>query len=106
MRSWGRPYGSAGERCMAVSVAVTVGDDTADDLIGRLKPRVESLKIGAYDADGVEMGPLVTREHRDKVRGYVDTGVEEGATLVVDGRDAPWRVTRRVSSSAAASSMT
>ncbi|MCY4470061.1 MAG: CoA-acylating methylmalonate-semialdehyde dehydrogenase [Thiotrichales bacterium] len=83
----GSAYGSAGERCMAVSVAVTVGEETADDLIGRLKPRVESLKIGAYDAEGVEMGPLVTREHRDKVRGYVDTGVEEGATLVVDGRD-------------------
>ena len=83
----GSAYGSAGERCMAVSVAVTVGDDTADDLIERLTPRVESLKIGAFDAEGVEMGPLVTREHRDKVRGYVDTGVEEGATLVVDGRD-------------------
>ena len=84
----GSAYGSAGERCMAVSVAVAVGDEVADDLIARLKPRVESLKIGPYDASGVEMGPLVTREHRDKVRGYVDTGVEEGATLVVDGRDA------------------
>ena len=82
----GSAYGSAGERCMAVSVAVAVGDEVADDLIARLKPRVESLKIGPYDASGVEMGPLVTREHRDKVRGYVDTGVEEGATLVVDGR--------------------
>ena len=84
----GSAYGSAGERCMAVSVAVTVGDETADELIERLKPRVESLKIGAWDTSGVEMGPLVTREHRDKVKGYVDTGVEEGATLVVDGRDA------------------
>ena len=84
----GSAYGSAGERCMAVSVAVAVGDDTADDLIERLKPRVESLKIGACDTGGVEMGPLVTREHRDKVRGYVDTGVGEGATLVVDGRGA------------------
>ena len=83
----GAAYGSAGERCMAVAVAVAVGDEVADDLIERLAPRVESLKIGAYDADGVEMGPLVTREHRDKVKGYVDTGVEEGATLVVDGRD-------------------
>ena len=82
----GSAYGSAGERCMAVSVAVAVGDGTADDLIGRLKPRVESLKIGAFDTGGVEMGPLVTREHRDKVRSYVDTGVEEGAALVVDGR--------------------
>ena len=81
-------YGSAGERCMAVAVAVAVGDEVADDLIERLAPRVESLKIGAFDAEGVEMGPLVTREHRDKVASYVDTGVEEGATLVVDGRQA------------------
>ena len=84
----GSAYGSAGERCMAISVAVAVGDEVADDLVARLKPRVESLKIGPWDASGVEMGPLVTREHREKVRGYVDTGVEEGATLVVDGRDA------------------
>ena len=83
----GAAYGSAGERCMAVAVAVAVGDEVADDLIERLAPRVESLKIGAYDGDGVEMGPLVTREHRDKVKAYVDAGVEEGATLVVDGRD-------------------
>ena len=82
----GSAYGSAGERCMAVAVAVAVGDEVADDLIERLAPRVESLKIGAFDAEGVEMGPLVTREHRDKVRGYVDAGVAEGATLVVDGR--------------------
>ena len=84
----GSAYGSAGERCMAVAVAVAVGDEVADDLIARLAPRVESLKIGAFDAEGVEMGPLVTREHRDKVAGYVDTGVDEGATLVVDGRQA------------------
>ena len=94
----GSAYGSAGERCMAVSVAVTVGDETADDLIGRLAPRVESLKIGAWDADGVEMGPLVTREHRDKVRGYVDTGGGGGArpsssTAVTP----PWRATRTAS---------
>ena len=82
----GSAYGSAGERCMAVAVAVAVGDEVADDLIERLAPRVESLKIGAFDAEGIEMGPLVTREQRDKVRGYVDAGVAEGATLVVDGR--------------------
>jgi malonate-semialdehyde dehydrogenase (acetylating)/methylmalonate-semialdehyde dehydrogenase len=82
----GSAYGSAGERCMAISVAVTVGDETADDLVSRLKPRVESLKVGAYDQEGVEMGPLVTGIHRDKVKGYVDIGVDEGAKLVVDGR--------------------
>ncbi|WP_025769971.1 CoA-acylating methylmalonate-semialdehyde dehydrogenase [Thioalkalivibrio sp. HK1] len=82
----GAAYGSAGERCMAVSVAVAVGEDTADALIDRLKPRVESLKIGPFDGEGVEMGPLVTKEHRDKVKGYVDSGVAEGADLVVDGR--------------------
>lgn len=82
----GSAYGSAGERCMAISVAVAVGDETADDLVARLKPRVASLKVGAYDQEGVEMGPLVTGAHRDKVKGYVDLGVEEGAALVVDGR--------------------
>jgi malonate-semialdehyde dehydrogenase (acetylating)/methylmalonate-semialdehyde dehydrogenase len=82
----GSAYGSAGERCMAISVAVAVGDETADELVGRLKPRVESLKVGAYHQEGVEMGPLVTGTHRDKVKGYVDLGVEEGANLVVDGR--------------------
>ncbi len=84
----GSAYGSAGERCMAISVAVAVGDDTADTLIEKLSPRVRDLKVGPGDGDGVEMGPLVTRAHLDKVRGYVDTGVEEGADLVVDGRDA------------------
>ena len=83
----GSAYGSAGERCMAISVAVAVGEGTADTLIDRLAPRVRGLRMGAYDQDGVEMGPLVTAEHRDKVKGYVDTGVDEGATLVVDGRE-------------------
>ena len=82
----GAAYGSAGERCMAISVAVAVGDDTADTLIERMAPRVRSLKVGASTAPDSEMGPLVTGEHRDKVRAYVDLGVEEGADLVVDGR--------------------
>ena len=82
----GAGYGSAGERCMAVSVAVAVGKATADDLIERLAPRVRQLKIGPGTDPEVEMGPLVTREHLGKVRGYVDLGVEEGAKLVVDGR--------------------
>ncbi|BCX16346.1 MAG: methylmalonate-semialdehyde dehydrogenase (acylating) [Geminicoccaceae bacterium] len=83
----GAAYGSAGERCMAVSVAVPVGDKVADALIERLAPRVRQLKIGPGTEPGVEMGPLVTREHLEKVRSYVDLGVMEGAELVVDGRD-------------------
>ncbi|MEK0085292.1 CoA-acylating methylmalonate-semialdehyde dehydrogenase [Benzoatithermus flavus] len=83
----GAGYGSAGERCMAVSVAVPVGDKVADALIERLAPRVRQLRIGPGTEPGVEMGPLVTREHFEKVKGYVDLGVREGARLVVDGRD-------------------
>jgi len=82
----GSGYGSAGERCMAVSVAVAVGDQVGDALIERLAPKVRQLKIGPGTDPEVEMGPLVTAEHRDKVRGYVDQGVAEGAKLVVDGR--------------------
>jgi malonate-semialdehyde dehydrogenase (acetylating) / methylmalonate-semialdehyde dehydrogenase len=81
----GSAYGSAGERCMAISVAVAVGK-AGDKLIENLEPRVRALKIGPSHED-VEMGPLVTAEHLEKVRGYVDLGVEEGADLVVDGRD-------------------
>jgi malonate-semialdehyde dehydrogenase (acetylating)/methylmalonate-semialdehyde dehydrogenase len=82
----GAAFGSAGERCMAISVAVTVGDEVADALIGQLRPRVESLRIGPYNDPDADMGPLVTRQHYEKVRGYIDLGVEEGADLVVDGR--------------------
>ena len=82
----GAGYGSAGERCMAISVAVCVGDATADALIGKLKPMVEAMRIGPGCQGDPDMGPLVTGAHRDKVRGYVDAGVEEGAKLVVDGR--------------------
>jgi len=82
----GAGYGSAGERCMAISVAVCVGDATADALIAKLKPMVEGLRIGPGHEGNPDMGPLVTGEHRDKVRGYVDLGVAEGAQLVVDGR--------------------
>ncbi|GAB5389025.1 MAG: CoA-acylating methylmalonate-semialdehyde dehydrogenase [Alphaproteobacteria bacterium] len=83
----GAGYGSAGERCMAISVAVAVGDAAADDLIKRLTPRVQSLKVGPGMDRESEMGPLVTKEHLEKVKGYVDAGVAEGAKLVVDGRD-------------------
>ena len=81
----GAGYGSAGERCMAISVAVCVGDATADALVATLAPKVAALKIGPGCLDP-EMGPLVTGAHRDKVRGYVDAGVAEGAALAVDGR--------------------
>jgi malonate-semialdehyde dehydrogenase (acetylating)/methylmalonate-semialdehyde dehydrogenase len=83
----GAGYGSAGERCMAISVAVPVGAETAERLVERLAPRVRALRIGAGSDDTNDMGPLVTGAHRDKVRGYVDLGIEEGAALVVDGRD-------------------
>ena len=82
----GAGYGSAGERCMAISVAVCVGERTADALVAKLKPMVEGLRIGPGCQGDPDMGPLVTGAHRDKVRGYVDAGVAEGATLVVDGR--------------------
>jgi malonate-semialdehyde dehydrogenase (acetylating)/methylmalonate-semialdehyde dehydrogenase len=82
----GAGYGSAGERCMAVSVAVPVGDKTADALVEKLAPRVRALKVGPSTAKDSEMGPLVTKQHFDKVRGYIDHGVKEGAKLVVDGR--------------------
>jgi malonate-semialdehyde dehydrogenase (acetylating)/methylmalonate-semialdehyde dehydrogenase len=83
----GAGYGSAGERCMAVSVAVPVGKQTADRLVEALIPRVESLKVGPSTDPSADFGPLVTKQALDRVKGYVDLGVEEGASLVVDGRD-------------------
>ncbi len=82
----GAAYGSAGERCMAVSVAVAVGG-TAEPLIERLKPRIESLKIGPYTDADADMGPIVSAAALSKIKGLVDSGVEQGADLVVDGRD-------------------
>ncbi|MGV7030901.1 CoA-acylating methylmalonate-semialdehyde dehydrogenase [Methylobacterium symbioticum] len=83
----GAAYGSAGERCMAVSVAVPVGERTADALIERLIPKIRALKVGPGTDPDSEMGPLVTKQHYEKVRGYIDQGVAEGAELLVDGRD-------------------
>jgi malonate-semialdehyde dehydrogenase (acetylating)/methylmalonate-semialdehyde dehydrogenase len=82
----GAAFGSAGERCMAISVAVAVGDEVADRLIANLSPRIKSLRLGASEDESTEMGPLVTREHLERVRGYIDAGVSEGADIVVDGR--------------------
>jgi malonate-semialdehyde dehydrogenase (acetylating)/methylmalonate-semialdehyde dehydrogenase len=81
----GAAYGSAGERCMAVSVAVAVGN-AGDRLMAKLAPRVRALKVGPGTDPEAEMGPLVTKQHLEKVRGYVDRGVKEGAMLAVDGR--------------------
>jgi malonate-semialdehyde dehydrogenase (acetylating)/methylmalonate-semialdehyde dehydrogenase len=82
----GAGYGSAGERCMAISVAVPVGEETANKLVETLAPRIRALKVGPASDKEAEMGPLVTKEHMQKVLGYVDIGVKEGAELVVDGR--------------------
>jgi malonate-semialdehyde dehydrogenase (acetylating) / methylmalonate-semialdehyde dehydrogenase len=84
----GAGYGAAGERCMAISVAVPVGEDTADKLIEKLVPRIEKLKVGPYTAgNDVDFGPLVTQAAKDRALGLVNSGVEQGAELVVDGRD-------------------
>ena len=82
----GAAYGSCGERCMAISVVVCVGDRIADALISRIVPQIKALKIGAGTQCGLDMGPLVTRAARDRVVGYIDAGVAAGAELVVDGR--------------------
>ena len=82
----GAAYGSAGERCMAISVAVAVGS-CADELVARVLERAKKLKVGAGDAANVEMGPLVTAVHRDRVAGYIAAGVQQGARLVLDGRE-------------------
>ncbi|MDP7149815.1 MAG: CoA-acylating methylmalonate-semialdehyde dehydrogenase [Paracoccaceae bacterium] len=84
----GAGYGAAGERCMAISVAVPVGEKTADALIERLVPRIEKLKVGPYTAgEDVDFGPVITAAAKARIDGLVNSGVEQGATLVVDGRD-------------------
>jgi len=81
----GAAYGSAGERCMAISVVVAVGD-IADGLVARLKAAAEKLVVGAGDQKGVDMGPVISALHRDKIMAYIDSGVAQGATRVTDGR--------------------
>lgn len=81
----GAAYGSAGERCMAISTVVAVGY-IADQLVAKLKERAEKLVVGPGDKKGVDMGPVISAQHRDKIVGYIDSGVEQGATLVTDGR--------------------
>ena len=85
----GGAFGSAGERCMALPIAVVVGDSTADKLIEKLKPLIARLRVGPGIQQGGEeneMGPLISAAHQKKVLGYIDQGVKEGATLVTDGR--------------------
>jgi len=83
----GAAYGSAGERCMAVSVVVTVDDETTDALIEKLEPRVKGLRVGPYTDATAEMGPVITPEAKDRINGYIQRGVDAGARLVVDGRE-------------------
>ena len=82
----GAAYGSAGERCMAISVAVAVTNATADALIDKLAPRIAKLQVSPGLEDNADMGPLVTGQHLDRVKGYIDLGTREGAALVIDGR--------------------
>ena len=82
----GAAYGSCGERCMAISVAVCVGDAVADALIARLEPQIRALKIGPGTERGLDMGPVISREHLAKIEGYIGAGVEQGAELTIDGR--------------------
>ncbi|WP_417616280.1 CoA-acylating methylmalonate-semialdehyde dehydrogenase [Oceanisphaera sp.] len=82
----GAAYGSCGERCMAISVAVCVGDAVADALIAKLEPQIRALKIGPGTQSGLDMGPVISKEHLAKIEGYINAGVEQGAELTVDGR--------------------
>lgn len=82
----GAAYGSAGERCMALSVVVAVGDDTANQLISRLSPLIKAIKVDSGDHPHSDMGPLVSQAHRQRVLAAIDKGVEDGASLIIDGR--------------------
>ena len=83
----GAAFGSCGERCMAISVAVTVGDGIADEIVAKLSQKLKDLKVGPGTDNSNEMGPLITSAHHQKVKSYIDSGVEQGAELISDGRD-------------------
>lgn len=83
----GAAFGSSGERCMALSVAVAVGDEAADTLIAKMQETMKTLKVGAFSDKNNDFGPVITKEHREKVCGYIDSAEQEGATLLVDGRN-------------------
>lgn len=82
----GAAFGSCGERCMAISVAVCVGDETAERLIAKLTPQINELRVGAYTQESIDMGPLISKEHFEKVTQYVQEGIDSGAQLLIDGR--------------------
>ena len=82
----GAAYGSAGERCMAISVAVPVGKDTADEFVRRMAPKVQALKVAPYTDPQAEMGPVVTKDSLNRILGYIESGIKDGAKLAVDGR--------------------
>jgi malonate-semialdehyde dehydrogenase (acetylating)/methylmalonate-semialdehyde dehydrogenase len=82
----GAAFGSSGERCMALSVAVVVGEKTADELVSKLSKSMDKLKVGAYSDPENDFGPLITNEHKEKVVSYIDSAEKQGATIVVDGR--------------------
>ena len=79
MRIMGAAFGSAGERCMAISVVVTVGDEAADAIIEKLLPKLDSLKVGPYTDQSAQMGPVINPAAKTRIEGYIDKGVEEGA---------------------------
>ncbi|GGO76628.1 methylmalonate-semialdehyde dehydrogenase (acylating) [Marinobacterium nitratireducens] len=83
----GAAFGSSGERCMALSVAVAVGDEAADALIGKMKAQMQELKVGAFSDAGNDFGPVITKAHQEKVIGYINSAEEDGADIVVDGRN-------------------
>jgi len=84
----GASFGAAGERCMAISVAVPVGEETADKLIEKLVPRIEKLRVAPYtDGDDVDFGPVITAASKERILGLIQSGIDQGATLVVDNRD-------------------
>jgi malonate-semialdehyde dehydrogenase (acetylating)/methylmalonate-semialdehyde dehydrogenase len=103
----GAAYGSCGERCMAIPLLVAVGDEVGDAVIAGLKTEIAKMKVGPGTDNGNDMGPLVTKPHFEKVKAYVDSGVAEGATLVVDGRGLTrWPAMRKATSWAPACSTT
>ena len=83
----GAAFGSSGERCMALSVAIVVGDKVGDTLISKMQEIIKTLKVGAYSESSNDFGPLITKEHKDKVASYIDSAEKEGASIITDGRD-------------------